>query len=255
MTNPLITVIVPTYNHAKYIAEAIDSIIAQTIFTSTKVIVSDDCSSDGTFSIARATAQSLSNVEVIVNEANLGIINHYRKLTELVDTPYVAVLEGDDYWIADDKLEQQLAFLETFPDIGLCFTACIVEDEVLGAKWRQPNWPDGRHRLLTMLDLLDSNPVATFSNCLYRSDRFRDALSYADAKEGYDWLLNLTIAAKGGAAHVAKPSTLYRLHPNGTWTSLNSEHRKAAIIRTLTAVGKRVDPAVRQFINAAVERL
>jgi glycosyltransferase involved in cell wall biosynthesis len=255
MTNPLITVIVPTYNHARFIAQAINSIIVQTIFTSTKVVVSDDCSSDETGSIARATTHGLPNVEVIANEANLGIIDHYRKLADLVDTPYVAILEGDDYWFTDDKLEQQLAFLETFPDTGLCFTACVVEDEALRAKWRQPNWPDGRHRLLTMLDVLDSNPVTSFSNCFYRSDRFRDALSNADAKEGYDWLLNLKIAAEGGAAYVAKASTLYRLHSNGSWTRLNSEERKAAIIRTLTAIEQRVDPTLRQFITAAVARV
>src|SRR5882757_7216800 len=98
MTNPLITVIVPTYNHARFIAQAIDSIIVQTIFTSTKVVVSDDCSSDETVSIVRATTHGLPNVEVIANEANLGIIDHYRKLADLVDTPYVAILEGDDYW-------------------------------------------------------------------------------------------------------------------------------------------------------------
>lgn len=254
MPDASITILVPTYNHAKYIAEAIQSLREQTIIASCKVIISDDCSSDDTFAIARGLTRDLPNFEVRQNAPNLGIMEHYRLLATLVDTQYLAILEGDDYWHATDKLELQRSLMDSHPEIPLCFTACVVKDEATGVKWHHPGWAPDRHRIVHFLDMLNFNPVATFSNCFYRTAPFAEAVNRADAKRGYDWLLNTSLAANGGALFAARPCTHYRLHANGTWTRLNSDQKRAGIITSLEVLKGKVDVSLSLYIDAAIAK-
>ena len=249
-----ITVIVPTYNHQAYIAEAIESVRSQSLFSACKVIVSDDCSADNTVEIAREVSDGAANISVRKNPSNVGVMEHYRLLAQLVDTPYLAILEGDDYWRSPDKLELQKALLESHPGVGLCFSACLVDDEGSGTTWRQPGWPVDRHRVVHLLDMLTSNPIATFSNCFYRAPRFKEVAEQANVKDGYDWLFNMTIAANGGALFAARTGTVYRLHPNGTWTRLGSEQKRAQIIKSLAGLRNNVDEAFGAYIDAAITR-
>lgn len=252
--HPSITILIPTYNHADYIAEAISSVRDQSIFSSCKVIVSDDCSSDDTLKIASRVSANSPNITVRSNKSNLGIMGHYRLLASLVDTPYLAILEGDDYWPASEKMELQKSLMDAHPEVGLCFTACIVKDEAMDVRWHHPGWPEGRHRLVHLLDMLISNPIATFSNCFYRSNRFSEFVTRSEAKSGYDWLLNMTIAAKGGALFAARASTCYRIHANGTWTRLSLEEKRAGIVNSLMALREQVDGSFAPYIDAALAR-
>ncbi|MBB3315488.1 glycosyltransferase involved in cell wall biosynthesis [Rhizobium sp. BK181] len=254
MPDASITILVPTFNHEKYIAEAIKSVRDQTIIGSCNVIISDDCSSDDTVEIARRLTRDLPNFTVRQNASNLGIMEHYRLLASLVDTSYLAILEGDDYWHATDKMELQKSLMDSHPEIPLCFTACLVKDEASGAKWHHPGWSPDRHRVVHFLDMLTFNPVATFSNCFYRTASFADAVSVADAKSGYDWLLNMSLASAGGALFAARACTLYRLHANGTWTKLNSKQKRAGIISSLEALKSKVDNSLGLYIDAAIAR-
>ncbi|ESY89471.1 hypothetical protein X738_31880 [Mesorhizobium sp. LNHC209A00] len=181
-------------------------------------------------------------------------MEHYKLLSKLVDTPYLAILEGDDYWSSTDKLELQKSLLDAHPGVGLCFSACLVDDEASGTSWHHPGWPVDRHRVVQLLDLLTSNPIATFSNCFYRTQRFVEVVDRANVKSGYDWLLNMTIAASGGALFAARTSTVYRLHANGTWTRLGSEQKRAEIIKSLASLKDNVDVSFDAFIDAAMTR-
>ncbi|MFN7026093.1 MAG: glycosyltransferase family 2 protein [Pseudorhizobium sp.] len=254
MLDASITILVPTYNHANYIAEAIQSVREQTIIGSCKVIISDDCSSDDTVDIARRLTRDLPNFEVRQNVPNLGIMEHYRLLSSLVETPYLAILEGDDYWHAPDKMELQKSLMDSHPEIPLCFTACLVKDEVTGAKWHHPGWAPNRHRVVHFIDMLTFNPMATFSNCFYRRAPFAEAVSLADARSGYDWLLNTSLAARDGALFAARPCTHYRLHANGTWTKMNSKEKRAGIVKSLEALRGKVDDSLNLYIDAAIAK-
>ena len=107
MGEPPITVLIPTYNHEKYIEAAIESVVNQTIFDVCRVIVSDDCSLDNTFQRATRASANFGNITVRRNIRNLGIMPHYATLVASVSTPFVAILEGDDVWLSTRKLELQ----------------------------------------------------------------------------------------------------------------------------------------------------
>lgn len=252
MNNPAITVIIPTYNHERYIEEAVRSVRGQSIILSCNVIISDDCSTDNTVDKAIKASEGAPNITIRRNIKNAGVMEHYKLLSKLVDTPYLAILEGDDYWCLTDKLELQKSLLDAHPGVGLCFSACLVCDEASGTSWHHPGWLVDRHRVVHLLDMLTNNPIATFSNCFYRTSRFMEVVELANTTSGYDWLLNMTIAADGGALFAARTCTVYRLHPNGTWTRLGSEQKRAEIIKSLSSLKGNVDKVFKAYIDAAI---
>lgn len=252
MVDAVVTILVPTYNHESYISEAIRSIMAQSILSECYVIISDDRSSDETLKICSRACEGQSNVFVRQNDTNLGVMPHYIHLLSQVTTPYVAILEGDDAWISPRKLEDQLNILESIPDVGMCFSACIVDDEASGRKTEHPIWGMGRNRTMPVIDLIYDNPIATFSNCFYRTSALRDALSWPPALTGYDWLCNLKIALTHRVHFLGQPSTLYRVHKNGTWSRMPPRQKMRAIRQTLVNIQTEAPPNLEVYIADAI---
>ncbi len=251
--SPSVTVLMPAYNHARTIEEAIASALDQTLRDEMRIVVSDDCSTDDTY--RRSVAASLNEraVTVVQTPENLGVMAHYRWLATQVDTPYVAILETDDVWIERRKLELQVAMLERHPDVGGSFTAYRVADEKSGRQWTAPAGAHGRSMIVPFIDLLRNNPVATFSNCVYRREAFISAVNKATT--GYDWLVNLIIASKGGLALVGTVSTLYRVHRQGTWSAATRQTKQAAIRETLSAIRELVGGVDRLAVDDHIKRL
>jgi glycosyltransferase involved in cell wall biosynthesis len=228
-----VTVLVPTCNHESYITEAIESIAKQTIFAECRVIVSDDCSGDGTFDVARSVCEKFPNVEVRRNAHNLGVMPHYRCLADLVETSYVAILEGDDVWIEPSKLEMQRTMLASNAGASFCFSACIVDYESEHKRVVQPSWNAGRNRLLGPIDFIYENPVATFSNCFYHSALFRKTMEAPIVMDGYDWLFNFRMSLLGPVCFLASSATSYRVHADGAWSRMSGHARKKLIRKSL----------------------
>jgi len=190
MGEPPITVLIPTYNHEKYIEAAIESVVNQTIFDVCRVIVSDDCSLDNTFQRATRASANFGNITVRRNIRNLGIMPHYATLVASVSTPFVAILEGDDVWLSTRKLELQHEILVREPRAGMCFSACVVEYSGTGSRRELPHWNNGRNRIVSAVDLIYDNFIATFSNCFFRTALLTDVASQPEWQSGYDWLCN-----------------------------------------------------------------
>jgi glycosyltransferase involved in cell wall biosynthesis len=252
MTEKTITVLIPAYNHGAYIASAIESVLRQTDVGRCHIIVSDDSSADDTYHVALEFAKYNENVVAKRNSSNLGVMRHYQTLVDDVHTPYTAILEGDDLWISEHKLEKQRLFLEKHPEVMMCFSACLVDFEAEGRQTEHPPWNDGRNRFLDLVDLLYDNPVATFSNCFYRTDSLKGVLSLPDITTGYDWLCTLKIASMSPIGFLSDVSTLYRVHSGGTWSRLSSTERRRAIRRSLKSFLALAPEMVKPFVYDAI---
>lgn len=115
----IVTVLLIAYNHKNYIEKAINSVLEQKTNFPIKVIIFDDASTDGTSAIVQKY-QHLPNVECVIREQNIGSINNiYDGLTR-VQTPYYAILETDDYWCDENKLQLQVDALEKHPECSFC---------------------------------------------------------------------------------------------------------------------------------------
>jgi glycosyltransferase involved in cell wall biosynthesis len=119
MTGPLVSIISPTYNHEKFIAECIESVLAQT-YSNWEMIIIDDGSTDNTFSIAKKYAEKDLRIKAFTQK-NIGIFRlgeSYNFALQQSKGKYIAILECDDVWIPN-KLKIQVDVLEQNPQCVL----------------------------------------------------------------------------------------------------------------------------------------
>jgi glycosyltransferase involved in cell wall biosynthesis len=124
---PKISVILTSFNHEKFIREAIDSVLNQT-FTDFELIIWDDASSDGSWEVTNSYSDS--RIKAFRNEVTMrGIYGINKSISEIATGEYIAIHHSDDVWELD-KLEKQFAFLGAHPEIGAAFTnaLAIAED-------------------------------------------------------------------------------------------------------------------------------
>lgn len=125
-----LSVLMPTYNHEKYISQAIESFLNQETDFKIELIINDDCSTDSTLSIAEKYRQEHPDlIRLIKQEKNLGLMNAYKVLTQTAQGKYLAILESDDFYTDKYKLQKQVDFLEQNPEYGLVGTDFIKVDE------------------------------------------------------------------------------------------------------------------------------
>jgi glycosyltransferase involved in cell wall biosynthesis len=117
MTKPLVSVLMTAYNREKYLAEAIESVLAST-FTHFELIIVDDCSTDRTVEIAKSYASRDSRVSVHINEKNLGDYPNRNRAASLASGRYLKYIDSDDY-IYPHGLAVIVNMMEQFPEAAL----------------------------------------------------------------------------------------------------------------------------------------
>ena len=120
-----VSIILSSYNHAKYIKEAIDSVLDQT-FSNFELIIWDDASSDDSWEII--SSYSDPRIKAFRNEENMrgGITK--KAIAEVAAGKYIAIHHSDDIW-ESEKLAKQVAFLDSHPEIGAVFSQAHIIDE------------------------------------------------------------------------------------------------------------------------------
>lgn len=117
----VVSVIVLTYNHEKYIRQALDGILMQKTSFRYEVLVGDDASTDGTSDIVREYAVRFPGVlQLYAQERNVGVSRNAYELLTVARGVYLATCEGDDYWTDSSKLQIQFDFLESHPGCSAC---------------------------------------------------------------------------------------------------------------------------------------
>ena len=127
MNKILVSIVCTTYNHEKYIAQALESFIKQQTNFPFEIIVHDDASTDQTALIIKNYESKFDNLIVAIyqseNQYSKKNINIWTDITfPIAKGKYIAICEGDDYWIDPLKLQKQVDFLEKNNDYGLVFT-------------------------------------------------------------------------------------------------------------------------------------
>ena len=133
--NPVVSIRCTTYNHSRYVAQALDSFLMQKTQFPFEIIIHDDASTDNTQDIIHEYHERFPSIIKPI----LQIENQYSKpngreyLKSLVDGAckgkYIAWCEGDDYWINETKLQKQVDYLEANPDCSMVFNSANYIDE------------------------------------------------------------------------------------------------------------------------------
>ena len=119
-----VSVSVTAYNHEKYIAQAIDSILMQEVDFEYEIIIGEDYSADNTRNIVIDFQRRYPDkIKLILPQENLGYGGNkiFDQTLQVSRGEYVALLDGDDYWTSPHKLRKQVDFLDSHPECSMCF--------------------------------------------------------------------------------------------------------------------------------------
>jgi len=126
---PLLSIICLTYNHEKYIRQAITGVMFQKTNFDFELLIADDCSKDSTLSIAKEYAMKYPHIiKVLETDSNVGMYQNEKRVLSNVKSKYIMFCEGDDYWIDKNKIQTQINFLEKNDRISLVFTNRFIDD-------------------------------------------------------------------------------------------------------------------------------
>lgn len=153
MEEIMLSVIVPTYNHQDYIAQALDSIYRQKTKYTYEVLVGEDCSTDNTRDILKKYEKEHPDfLTVFYREENMSKSELYNSLDLKLRSKgkYLILLEGDDYWICEDKIQKQIDFLEEHLEYVAIAHNCKVVDE--NSKELKEEYPECKHEEYTLDD-------------------------------------------------------------------------------------------------------
>ena len=120
MNEPLVSVKMITYNHAPYIARAIEGVLQQKTEFPFELVIGEDCSTDGTREIVSEYQKRFPEIiRVVTSETNVGMIRNGYRTEKACTGKYIAWCEGDDYWHNPHKLQKQVEYMESHPECGL----------------------------------------------------------------------------------------------------------------------------------------
>ena len=232
---PKVSIVTTTYNQEAYVRAAFDSFVAQQTDFPVEIIVADDASTDATPAIIQEYASRYPHLfRPILRSENVGPHANLTGALSAARGQYIALCEGDDYWIDPLKLSKQVAFLDRHPETAVCFHPVRVIwtgsggrelkfARVLFLKFAQvffrtfppAYWVD-RARDLSVDRLLWRNFIQTNSVVYRRLPRYDDI----PAVMPLDWYLHVLHAAHGDIAMLPETMAVYRRHPQGRHYSL-----------------------------------
>jgi glycosyltransferase involved in cell wall biosynthesis len=217
---PTVSVCMISYNHGKFIAQAIESILSQEADFPIELIIGDDCSKDNTFEICEAYARKDPRIKLLSREKNLGVMPNFSRTLQACTGKYVAVCEGDDYWTDPHKLAVQVAFLESHPNYGgAAHQSDVITDERFVRKFKLDVPATIRTNDLTAGRLFHTASV------LFRREAV-DLFSRAPLVLSCDRLLNFCITFIGVIHYSDETLCAYRLHGGGMSSNVTVEQLK-----------------------------
>jgi glycosyltransferase involved in cell wall biosynthesis len=210
--HPRVSVIIPVYNGSQYLAEAVESVLAQT-YTDYEIIVADDGS---TTDSPRGALEKFGDKVTLLEFPHRGICATRNEAIQKSQGELIALLDSDDLWLPN-KLELQVAYLDEHPEYALVYSYSTnftneSKDEVaLVKKVDFEGW--------TFVDLFTKNSFGN-STIVMRRAAFDEVGGYDEnlkAMEDYD--LNLRLSRKFQIGRVPESLIRRRIHPGSFYTS------------------------------------
>lgn len=235
--NPDISIAMLAYNHGKYIAQALDSILMQETTYSYKIIIAEDGSKDDTRTIILDyQAKYPDRFKVILQNENVGAQKNNIDLLSNLEGNYVAALEGDDYWTDPFKLQQQVDFLEENSDYVLTHHDASVIDEN-GNHLKDSKLPANIKKDFNKKELQRDLSLATLTLC-FRNIFLNKVPDLPHVVNG-DMALISILGLYGKGKYMEKiQKACYRVHSGGIWSQTSRIKQNMAKYGTYEEMSK-----------------
>lgn len=228
---PLVSAVMLAYNHGPHLADAIEGVLIQKTDFPIELVIGEDCSSDNTRAIAlRYQREHPQLIRIVTSDRNVGMHENFRRAFVASRGEFIAPCEGDDYWIAPDKLTRQVAYLRANGRVGLVHTGFLYR---YGSGFRSSKHLlsdagarvlDDKEALGELLQGINWTGTCTF---LYRRAFLELVLrSYKDFVLGYrliDYPVMLLASVLAGIGYIDIVTAVHRYMPG---SAMNSGHQK-----------------------------
>lgn len=238
---PLVSVYMLTYRHERFIADAIEGVIAQRCDFPIELIIGEDCSPDRTREIVLDYQLRYPRlIRVITSAANVGARDNSVRSRAACRGKYIAICEGDDYWTSPDKLAKQVDFLESELGASLVCHAVNKVDAQTGQTTRVHR-AARRSRYLSSFEVIsgDGDFIATCS-ILVRRSLYENRPKWWEQAPIGDYPLVLRAAQVGKIAYLDQVMGSYRVNVPGSWndvqkkiTSIEGRYAHASAMKQL----------------------
>ena len=208
--NPLLSILCITYNHDKFIGEAIDSWLEQKIEFQIEIIIGDDCSTDNTVLEIKKYLKSNNHIKLIERSKNIGFMNNFIDTYKKCNGKYIAICEGDDYWCDKNKLQMQVDFLENNNNYVLTHTNSLVYDMKNHKKYTLK-----KKCITDENNILQINQITTHT-AVFRNTNVDFEKKWNNFKMA-DWPLWINLSIQGRFKFFEELTGVYRLNPTGVW--------------------------------------
>ncbi|MEK7224643.1 MAG: glycosyltransferase [Bacteroidota bacterium] len=212
---PLVSVVMLSYNHARFISSAIESVLNQNL-NDLELIIVDDASSDNTVSILEEYSRKDSRVKYFVNEKNLGYNKNFEKAMLLANGDYIAPCDQDDIWAAS-KIE---TMMKEWPGDSLFVYS--LSGSFTGDDFE--NRTDAPKVFYSAIDdvhkLVFNSPVHGHA-CMFKKELLNICTPFP-ADIFYDWWISMHAASTGTIGYIPQTLTWHRVHDSNSSRTLTS---------------------------------
>jgi glycosyltransferase involved in cell wall biosynthesis len=225
-----VSVVMIIYNHENFLEEAIRGVITQKTNFRYELVLANDKSTDNSHEICQKYADEFPDKIVYLNHPeNLGMIKNFCSAVRASKGKYLAICEGDDFWINVNKLQIQYDLMEKHPDAGICFHPVSIIDEARTVINSKTN--PGTSSVQNVEYLWRQNYIYTCSSFLINS--FKTKIPFENEKViSGDWTMFfstlLTENSRNKIYYIDEVMATYRKHEGGVWSKHN-DYRKLEI--------------------------
>jgi glycosyltransferase involved in cell wall biosynthesis len=250
----MVSIVMITYNHKEYIRQAVESILMQNTTFDFELIISNDCSPDNTDNIIENIIENHPNgskIKYFSHPKNLGMMPNFIFALEQCKGKYIALCEGDDYWINPLKLQKQVDFLEKETDFSICFhNVNILKNDSLKEDNIKKRIPD----ITTIENLAKGNYINTPS-VVFRNGLIPKFPEYFAKAPIGDYLLHLLNAKYGKIKYVDEVMAVYRIHETSYWSSKKELEQDKIVINFITEIKNNFDPEIQIILDNQILKI
>jgi glycosyltransferase involved in cell wall biosynthesis len=254
--SPRVSVLMITYDHERYIAQAVESAVMQKTDFDYEVVIGEDCSTDSTRQILLEYQKRYPDkIRLLLQEKNLGQggKKNFEATLQNCRGQYIALLEGDDYWTSAYKLQQQVNMLDSHSDLAMSFHPVAQVDEA-GTPLNVLSDSRDQKEIVTIEDLVTGDYLPTCS-LVFRAGLVKTLPDWYFALNEGDWTLEILLAQHGTAGRVNDVMAAYRIHPGGLWNSLTTSQRERQVLKDFSTVNAHLRFRYDREIKETVARL